>query len=76
MIEDEDWWGQWGHHIAGNWETSAIETYSSMDTDGLGTLIHDPRWANDGLFALIEGLRCLSKLDQSGRVAAPSIRRI
>ncbi|MGB5756335.1 MAG: hypothetical protein WBM50_05425 [Acidimicrobiales bacterium] len=23
VIDDEDWWRQWGHLIAGNWETTA-----------------------------------------------------
>lgn len=73
-IEDEHWWDQWGHLIAGNWETMSVDTYSSMDTDSLAALIHDPRWSNEGLFALIEGLRYLAARDQSGRVAAPPIR--
>ena len=72
-IEDEDWWGQYGHLIAGNWETMSIESYSSMDTDGLAALIHDPRWSNEGLFALVEGLLCLSNIDRADRVAAPNI---
>jgi hypothetical protein len=69
LIEDERWWEDWGHHIAGNWETMAIETYSTMDPNGLAALIHDPRWSNEGLFALIEGLRRLNAIDAQGRVS-------
>ena len=72
-IDDEHWWDQWGHLIAGNWETMSVNTYSSMDTHGLAALIHDPRWSNEGLFALIEGLRHLASHDQTGRVAPPKI---
>ncbi len=74
VIDDEDWWGRWGHLIAGNWETMSIDSISSADTDRLAVLIHDPRWSNEGLFALLEGLRCLDHHDAAGRVALPSIR--
>ena len=73
VIEDEHWWGDFGHHIAGNWETMSIESYSTMDTNGLAALIHDPRWSNEGLFALIEGLRRLKAIDTVGRVVVPDI---
>lgn len=73
VIEDESWWGQWGYLIAGNWETTSIDCYSSMDTDSIATLAHDPRWSNEGLFAFLEGIRVLTEIDQTGRVAAPRI---
>jgi transcriptional regulator with XRE-family HTH domain len=68
VVDDENWWGEWGHEIAGNWETTSIDCYSSMDAAGLNALIQDPRWSNEGLFALVEGLRCLSKIDNGRRV--------
>ncbi len=69
VINDETWWSTWGHLIAGNWETNSIDCYSSADADGLAALIHDPRWSNEGLFALLEGLRCLRDLGGVDRVA-------
>lgn len=45
-----------------------------MDTGGLTALIHDPGGSNEGLFSLLQGLRCLTEFDQNNRVAAPSIR--
>jgi len=74
VIDDERWWTKWGHLIAGNWETMSIESISTADTDGLTALIHDPRWSNEGLFALIEGLRWLERMGDSKRVAAPAMR--
>ena len=74
VIDDETWWGKWAHLIAGNWETMSIEVVSSADTDGLSSLIHDPRWSNEGLFALIEGLRCLTRVGDEQRIAAPPIK--
>ncbi|MEM7272667.1 MAG: helix-turn-helix domain-containing protein [Actinomycetota bacterium] len=59
VIDDENWWVDWGHTIAGNWETTSIDCYSSSDADGIAALAHNPRWSNEGLFALIEGLRSL-----------------
>ncbi len=73
VIDDERWWTHWGHLIAGNWETMSIESVSTADTDGLTALIHDARWSNEGLFALLEGLRWLDKFGDSQRIAAPTI---
>ena len=73
-IEDESWWSQWGHQIAGNWETTSVETYSSMDTDSLTAVLSDPRWSNEGLFSLIQGLRYLAKSETHGRVAVPTVQ--
>jgi len=70
VVDDEKWWSEWGHEIAGNWETTSIDCYSSADADSLNALIRDPRWSNEGLFALIEGLRCLAEMGASERVGA------
>ena len=40
VIEDETWWQKWGHLIVGNWETSRIDCYSSMDAEGLSLYSH------------------------------------
>jgi hypothetical protein len=52
-----------------------LHRYSSLDSDGITHLIGDTRWSNEGLLALIEGLRRLGELDSS-RVRLPAIERI
>jgi hypothetical protein len=71
-IDDETWWQENGHLVTGNWETSGIEVYSSADADGLARLIRDPRWVSEGLFSLVEGLRCLTEVGEPSRVAIPA----
>ncbi len=74
VIDDESWWTQWGHMVEANWEALRVHRYSSLDSDGLAALVHDPRWSNEGLFAYLQGLRRLTELDSGSRVAAPPIQ--
>ena len=71
LIDDEEWWGRFGGQIEANWEIERIRVFSSGDTAGLRDLMVDPRWSNEGLFALSQGLRRLAELDSTQRVAAP-----
>ncbi|MEM9656115.1 MAG: hypothetical protein AAGA65_28770 [Actinomycetota bacterium] len=71
-IDDENWWQDNGHLVTGNWETSGIEVHSSADADGVARLIRDPRWVSEGLFSLVEGLRCLAEVGDPDRVALPT----
>ena len=73
VIDDDQWWHQYGYLVEANWETTRVHRFSSRDTDALAALAGDPRWSNEGLFAFLEGLRRLAQLDTSGRVAAPPI---
>jgi transcriptional regulator with XRE-family HTH domain len=73
LIEDEEWWARFGSQVEANWEIERIRLYSSRDTVGLRDLMLDPRWSNEGLFALNQGLRRLAELDHTQRVAAPRI---
>ena len=73
LIDDEEWWGQFGGQIEANWEIERIRLFSSGDTTGLRDLMLDPRWSNEGLFALSQGVRRLAELDSTQRVAAPRI---
>jgi len=75
MVHDPAWWKTYGHLLAANWEARRLQRYSSLDSGGLLHLIADRRWSNEGLFALIEGLRRLSKLG-SPQVRVPAIERI
>jgi hypothetical protein len=73
LIDDEEWWRRFGGLIEANWEIERIRLYSSRDTAGLRDLMQDPRWSNEGLFAFSQGLRRLTELDSTQRVAAPRI---
>jgi hypothetical protein len=72
VIDDEDFWTRFGGEIEANWEASALREYSSLDRAMLSELIGDRAWSNEGLFALLQGLRRLSEIGGS-RVDAPTI---
>jgi len=72
VIDDPTWWEQFGGVIEANWESSGLRRYSSLDRSALGELIRDPAWSNEGLFALLQGLRRLDQLGEQ-RVDLPSI---
>jgi transcriptional regulator with XRE-family HTH domain len=72
VIEDETFWDRFGGLIEANWEASGLRQYSSLDPDLLAELITDPAWSNEGLFALLQGLRRLAATGDE-RVNAPSI---
>jgi len=66
-IDDERWWETFGDRVQANWEAMDLHCYSSRDPPGLTRLVADSTWSNEGLFALIEGLRRLDAL-HSARV--------
>jgi hypothetical protein len=72
VIEDETWWSEYGGSIEANWETEGLRRYSTRDRHGLADLVHDPSWSNEGLFALLEGLRRLAEIGGQ-RVDIPEI---
>lgn len=72
VIEDDEFWTRYGGLIEANWETMSLRQYSSLDSDLLAELIGDPAWSNEGLFALLQGLRRLSRIG-GDRVNAPVI---
>lgn len=73
VVDDEDWWHHYGGLLELGWETSGIVRYSSLDRRGLGMLLSNERWSNEGLFAMLCGLQ---RLGESGheRVDLPAIR--
>jgi hypothetical protein len=72
VIHDEEWWGRFGGHIEANWESDGLRRYSTLDDELLMALAHDPAWSNEGLFALLQGLRRLAEIGGS-RVNIPTI---
>jgi hypothetical protein len=73
VVEDEDWWTEYGGLIEANWESDGLHRYSSLDRDGVSHLVHDASWSNEGLFALLQGLRRLAQIG-GNRVDLPHIR--
>lgn len=71
-IDDEEFWNQYGGHISANWESDSLRQYSSRDRDLITELISDVAWSNEGLFALLQGLRRLSQIGGQ-RVDVPEI---
>lgn len=61
VIDDETFWEKFGGHIEANWETGNLRRYSSQDRELITDLIGDPAWSNEGLFALLQGLRRLAR---------------
>lgn len=62
VIDDEDFWRRYGGHIEANWETTGLRLYSSTDRSAIADLVADEQWSNEGLFALLQGLRRLAQL--------------
>lgn len=72
VVEDEKFWERYGGHIEANWETGNLRRYSSQDHELITDLISDPAWSNEGLFALLQGLRRLAQLAPE-RVNVPRV---
>ncbi|MGH3869642.1 MAG: transcriptional regulator [Pseudonocardiaceae bacterium] len=72
VIDNEDFWAQYGGQVEANWESSTLRRYSSLDSSLLTELIGDVAWSNEGLFALLQGLRRLSRIG-GHRVNLPTI---
>ncbi len=72
VIEDEEFWTRYGGVIEANWESSQLRQYSSLDCDLLTELIEDEAWSNEGLFALLQGIRRLAEIG-GHRVRLPTV---
>ncbi|OLT41747.1 hypothetical protein BJF85_04910 [Saccharomonospora sp. CUA-673] len=72
VIEDEEFWVQYGGQVEANWEASNLRRYSTRDPELLAELISEVTWSNEGLFAFLQGLRRLSEIGGQ-RVKPPSI---
>jgi hypothetical protein len=72
VIEDEEFWTRYGNRVEANWEASGLRLYSSLDSRLVSDLVADESWSNEGLFALLEGLRRLREIGGE-RVDLPPI---
>jgi transcriptional regulator with XRE-family HTH domain len=72
VIDDEEFWALYGGQVEANWETSTLRRYSSLDSSLLTELIAEVAWSNEGLFALLQGLRRLAQIG-GHRVNLPTI---
>lgn len=72
VIEDEEFWRRFGGHVEANWETTGLRLYSSLDGDLMSELIMQETWSNEGLFALLQGLRRLREIG-GDRVSLPPV---
>ncbi|MBB5157594.1 hypothetical protein BJ970_005128 [Saccharopolyspora phatthalungensis] len=72
VIDDEEFWSRYGGQVEANWESAGLRQYSSLDGDLIGELVRDVAWSNEGLFALLQGLRRLGQIGGE-RVSLPSI---
>lgn len=70
VIEDEEFWPRFNGSIEANWESAGMRQYSTLDGDLLAELAADESWSNEGVFALLLGLKRLGEIDAS-RVDVP-----
>ncbi|MBM7770773.1 transcriptional regulator with XRE-family HTH domain [Actinokineospora baliensis] len=72
VVEDEEFWTRFGGQIEANWESAGLRQYSSLDGESLEELIADDSWSNEGLFAMVQGLRRLREIG-GDRVRVPPV---
>jgi len=72
VVDSDDFWRRFGGEVEASWESSSLRQYSSLDAGSLAALAHDDAWSNEGLFALIQGLRRLGQIG-GNRVDIPTI---
>ncbi len=73
VVDDEDFWSRYGGQIEANWESKMLRQYSSLDGESITELTNDAAWSNEGLFALLQGLRRLRQIG-GNRVNIPAIK--
>ncbi|GEM_PF-2852272 len=71
-VHDERFWPLHGGAVVANWEAARLRRLSTMDEAGLASLVADPAWSNEGLFAFVAGLQRLAQIDPT-RVRLPNI---
>ncbi|MBB5959632.1 hypothetical protein FHS29_006253 [Saccharothrix tamanrassetensis] len=72
VIEDEEFWPRFGGQVEANWEAAGLQLYSSLDGELVDDLVARESWSNEGLFALLQGLRRLREIGGT-RVDLPAV---
>ncbi|MGK4591657.1 hypothetical protein [Amycolatopsis sp. w19] len=72
VIDDEEFWQRYGGMVEANWESATLRQYSTTDSDLVTELLSDVAWSNEGLFAMMQGLRHLAEIGGE-RVKLPPI---
>jgi DNA-binding XRE family transcriptional regulator len=72
VIDDEAFWSRFGGEVEANWESAGLRQYSTLDGESIAELVVDESWSNEGLFALLQGLRRLGEIGKT-RVDMPAI---
>jgi hypothetical protein len=72
VIEDDEFWTRFGGDIVANWEATGLRLYSSLDDELVRDLMVDENWTDEGLFALLQGVRRLSEIG-GDRVRLPGV---
>ncbi|GAA0514072.1 hypothetical protein GCM10011581_36870 [Saccharopolyspora subtropica] len=72
VIDDEEFWARYGGQVEANWESAGLRLYSSMDDHLVAKLIIDEAWSDEGLFALLQGVRRLRQVGDD-RVNLPAV---
>jgi hypothetical protein len=72
VVDSEEFWLRYGGQVEANWESKTLRQISTLDGEWIETLARDPAWSNEGLFALLQGLRRLKQVG-GDRVAIPAI---
>lgn len=72
VVEDEEFWKQYGGDLETNWEADGLSLYSSADRELVNELVSDDSWSNEGLFAMLQGIRRLGEL-RDDRVELPTV---
>lgn len=72
VIDDEEFWTRYGGVVEANWESATLRQYSTTDAELVTELLGDVAWSNEGLFAMMQGLRRLAEIGGE-RVKLPAI---
>ncbi|MEU5695452.1 transcriptional regulator [Actinosynnema sp. NPDC020468] len=72
VIEDEEFWPRFGGQVETNWEAAGLRLFSSLDGDLVTDLVGQESWSNEGVFALLQGLRRLREVGGE-RVRLPAV---
>jgi hypothetical protein len=72
VVDSDEFWHRFGGQVEASWESSSLRQYSSLDDGSMEALACDDSWSNEGIFALMQGLRRLSQIG-GDRVDIPAI---